>query len=170
MPTLSNSDIISIGSAIVSFVSLLFTIYFSTKASTAASGASKLSTGQAETSLRSAISVTRSSVRDIGVKLAEITNGKRPDQFTAEETRRLKSYQGPFNEALEDNLNAYEDACAKYVDDKIDKERFKKSYIREIQNLCEAKPDNPVHQLLNPADSCKFKCVWKVYREWHHHE
>ena len=39
--------------------------------------------------------------------------------------------------ALEDWLNAYDDACAKYIDGKIDRERFKKLYFEEIKNCVE---------------------------------
>lgn len=167
---MSARDWIAFGSAIVSVLSLLATIFFASRASSAAKSASNTAMGQAETALRTAITVTRQAVRDIGLQIGSFVNGRRRDQLKADEKRRLEAYERPFNEALEDNLNAYEEACSKYIDNKIDRERFRKSYHREIQNLCEAKEENSMYEFLHPADTCRFQCIWTVYREWFHHE
>lgn len=164
------SDCISLASAAISLVSLVVTIWFSKVASATAKVASDTSVGQAETALRMAISETRTAVREIGLKIAEFMVGRRRDQLNAEDTRRLQAFNGPFLEAVEDNLNAYEDACAKYLDGKIDKQRFKKMYVREIQNLCETKPDNAIHSFLHPEVACRFQAIWRVYKEWFHLE
>ena len=39
----------------------------------------------------------------------------------------------------EDFLNAYDEACQKYLDKKIDEDRFKKSYFNEIQSIVKDK-------------------------------
>jgi len=104
------------------------------------------------------------------MRIHTFLDGRRRDQLNAEDKRKLAAFEGPFKEALEDNLNAYEDACGKYRDNKIDKTRFTNMYIREVQNLCECDSENPVHGLMHPQASCKFEAIWTVYQEWHRHE
>ena len=96
-------------------------------------------------------------------------DGRRSDELKAQDKRRLEILEKAFRSAVEDNLNAYEDACAKYVDGKIDKERFKKSYISEVQRLC-AEKTSVITDLMHPDTTSKFQAIWKVYREWHIHE
>ena len=40
-----------------------------------------------------------------------------------------------YESTKEEFLNAYDEACQKYLDGKVDKERFKKSYFIEIQSI-----------------------------------
>ena len=68
--------------------------------------------------------------------------------------------------ALEDVLNAYDEACAKYIDKKVDTERFKKLYVTEIRNLVE---DNNTKSYYVMPQS-KFQATVKVYREWNNLE
>ncbi|HGH0940077.1 TPA: hypothetical protein ACJHI9_003534 [Yersinia enterocolitica] len=37
---------------------------------------------------------------------------------------------------IESVLNSYDIACQRYIDDKLDKERFKKTYADRIKNVC----------------------------------
>jgi hypothetical protein len=161
---------IALGAAGVSVLSLIATVFFAAAAGRAAHLASSINMGQAETALRSAITATRQPVRQLAVEIASLLDGRRSDQLSAEEKRRLNGYELPFNEAVEDNLNAYETACAHYIDNKIDRQRFHRLYVREIQNLCECDGENPVHAFIHPEGSSKFQAIWKVYREWHHLE
>ena len=160
---------ISLVCAVVSVLSLLATVGFAILAGRSASRAESITMGEAETSLRSAISSTRQRVEDLSVQIGVALDGKRPDEFTAKDRRRLETLEKAFRSAVEDNLNAYEDACAKYVDRKIDTERFKKSYVSEIQRLC-AEKTSVITDLMHPDTTSKFQAIWKVYREWHIHE
>ena len=63
---------------------------------------------------------------------------------------------------FEDYLNAYDEACAKYIDNKIDKQRFKKMYFEEIKNLVEDK--NGKEKI--DTDTTRFRAIRKVYKEW----
>ena len=71
-------------------------------------------------------------------------------------------YQKMFDAAQEDLRNAYEEACSRYLDEKVDKERFKRMYYSEIQNLVENK------EQIEHFDTVKsrYKCILKVYKEW----
>lgn len=67
---------------------------------------------------------------------------------------------------FEDYLNAYDEACAKYIDNKIDKVRFKKMYVDEIKNLVECK--NGKEKI--DTDTTRFRAIRKVYNEWNNLE
>ncbi|MDR2569884.1 MAG: hypothetical protein LBD23_06250, partial [Oscillospiraceae bacterium] len=72
-----------------------------------------------------------------------IENSKRPVQEwyakyveCAADNKDLKdAYKKNYWVAIETNLNAYDEACAKYKDGKIDQVRFQKTYQAEIRNL-----------------------------------
>lgn len=67
--------------------------------------------------------------------------------------------------AIEENLNAYEEACAKYNDGKIDKERFKKMYFTEIRNLVKS---NSYASYFGAGS--EYTAILKVYNEWNNLE
>ena len=87
-------------------------------------------------------------------------------QHDESEKNMLASYSKHFDLAIENNLNAYEEACAKYLDNKVDKVRFKKTYISEIRQVVE----NVELKKYFDAVSSKYKAILKVYYEWENHE
>lgn len=62
----------------------------------------------------------------------------------------------------ENYRNAYEDACAKYLDGKVDKTRFKKLYQKEIRQLVEEQPHCEFYKNLQTP----YASTAKVYRLW----
>lgn len=62
----------------------------------------------------------------------------------------------------EDLLNAYEEACQKYLDAKVDKKRFKKSYSKELQKLVADK--NFIGKY--DSKSTQYEATVKVYEKW----
>jgi hypothetical protein len=64
--------------------------------------------------------------------------------------------------ALEDVCNAYDEACAKYLDNKVDKERFKKLYVDEIRQWVTNKNYIDKYRELDT----KFRATVKVFKEW----
>jgi len=66
---------------------------------------------------------------------------------------------------LQEVLNSYEVACMKYLDDKIDKERFRKTYIKEITELFNTSAYN---ELLSATNS--YQAIKKVNEEWNNLE
>jgi len=167
---------IALGSAIVSVLSLITTVFFAVRAGnsanrsqSSATQAQHVAVGSAETTLRSAISTTRQRFGDLSVQLAEVVDGRRPDQLNARDRRRMETLEKALRSAVEDNLNAYEDACGKYLDGKIDKTRFKKTYNSEIQNLYTGEK-SMIADLMLPDATSNFQAIWKVYKEWYIHE
>lgn len=66
---------------------------------------------------------------------------------------------------LQEVLNSYEIACMKYLDDKVDKDRFKKTYIKEITDLFKTES---YKKLLDETNS--FQAIKKVNNEWNNLE
>lgn len=64
---------------------------------------------------------------------------------------------------IEEALNCYEVLCQKYLDDKADKERFKKAYKNEIANLFSS---NSLYKERLDGQSSPYKAIKKVYEEW----
>lgn len=68
---------------------------------------------------------------------------------------------------IEEALNCYEVLCQKYLDDKADKDRFKKTYRNEIANLFSS---NSIYREQLDRQSSPYKAIKKVYEEWENHE
>ena len=84
-------------------------------------------------------------------------------QFKNDEDELCKAM---LESALEGVLNAYDEACAKYLDGKVDKERFKKLYHDEIRQLVD--DASTKEKYIEPQT--KFHATVKVYTEWNNLE
>lgn len=111
-----------------------------------------LTKGQVEMQIRDMISTAKWRYADLGVRLSTETKN---DTLVASATA-----------ALEDVLNAYDEACAKYIDNKVDKERFKKLYATEIRNIVE--DINTKKYYVMPQS--KYQATVKVYDKWNNLE
>lgn len=136
------SDWIAIGISVLAFGFSLFSFFRS----------NALTKGQVEMQIREMISSAKWRYADLGIQL---TNDTENVTLAASTTA-----------ALEDVLNAYDEACAKYIDNKVDKERFKKLYVTEIRNLVE--DENTKQYYVMPQS--RFQATVKVYRKWNNLE
>lgn len=136
------TDWIAIIISIIAFGFSLFSFFKS----------NSLTKGQVEMQIRDMISSAKWRYADLGIQLSK------DDKNTA--------LVASTKAALEDVLNAYDEACAKYIDKKVDKERFKKLYVTEIRNLVE---DNNTKDYYVMPQS-KFQATVKVYNEWNNLE
>lgn len=119
-----------------------------------ANSAHKIAQGQIELNIHQLLNQTKKDVMDITIVIAEKCSNDDQD-MKAVLTQAL-------NTANERNLNAYEEACAKYLDNKVDKERFRKNYHIEIRQLVEdANNKNKFDATTSP-----YKAILKVYKEW----
>lgn len=105
----------------------------------------KISYGQSELSIRESITLAKNKVAE-AIKNTTDNN--------------------PYNNqivkfAIEELLNSYEEACAKYIDKKIDKKRFKKMYNDEIKNIVESNELKKYFQF-----GSKYEAIKKVYNKW----
>lgn len=119
----------------------------------------KISQGQAETQMRELIMNAKWELNESSEKLVKA-------KINTENNTLCNVYQQLFDVAQEDLRNAYEEACSRYLDEKIDKERFKRMYLVEIRNLVENKDQE---EYFHPSKS-RYKCILKVYDEWNNLE
>ena len=145
--------IIALCALIVSIIS----IYKSNKASETANKLNKdaniLTQGQVEIQIREMISAAKSRYIDVGCRFANNDSDK--------------SLLKPIVAAVEEEVcNAYDEACMKYLDNKVDIERFKKNYFNEIKNLVE--DENTREKYIEPQT--KFHATVEVYKKWNNLE
>ena len=67
-----------------------------------------------------------------------------------------------YESAKQDYLNSYEEACSKYIDNKVDQNRFYKTYSTEIKNIVEKDPYKSVFD----SFSSVYTAIKKVYEKW----
>jgi len=145
------TSIIAGVSATIAVIAIIISKKATKKANEIAETQSKTSQGQIELQINQMISQTQRDVVDSSLRL-------NPDKPEFKELA--------FNVAVELNLNAYDEACSKYIDNKIDKERFKRNYYTSIGKLIE----NPnTKAKIEPMDS-PYRCIKQVYEEWYNLE
>ena len=133
------TTILSIIALFVSLISLIFSKINMNRVE-------KIYCGQTELSIREAITSARNRITDILLD-PNVSNNNYTDQL-------MKS-------ATEELLNSYEEACSKYLDKKVDKKRFKKTYFDEIKNVVEYDGFKEYFKF-----GAKYDSIKKVYTEW----
>lgn len=133
------ATVISIISIIIALFALIFTKINSNKIE-------KIYYGQIEISIRETITNAKNRITDI-----LLNSNEENSQYT---NQCIKV-------SIEQLLNTYEEACSKYIDSKIDKKRFKKTYIDEIKNIIES---NDFKEYFHFGS--KYDAIKKVYNEW----
>lgn len=131
--------ILSIISTCISFFTLIFTVYNSTKMK-------KISYGGVESSLRNLVSTAKDKYKACIMSASET-----PSEMKEQEIRYLK----------EEILNAYEEACSKYLSGKVDKKTFYQTYFDEIKSIVESDEFKEYFQFAS-----KYEAIKKVYCKW----
>lgn len=121
--------------------------------------ATTLSFASIELAIKEQITSTKTRVSDIGMQIYPLTA---KEKRTPTDERHLEALKISLEAAIENNLNAYEEACAKYLDKKVDRKRFEKSYRVEIRQLVE---DKNLGKRFDGVTS-RYKAILKVYRMW----
>lgn len=149
------SNTLSIISTILSALAFLFSIYtfvknkkLTQRTNESSEIQAKTGQGQLEIQLRELINAASHEITYYGVELE-----KNPTSNIL-----IRSFES----AEEQYRNAYEEACSKYLDGKIDKERFEKMYLIEIQNLV-TNTDQKIHY---DATQSHYRCTLAVYNQW----
>ena len=133
----------------VAIISSLIAIY---RAEEASKKSNETAMGQTQVEIRSLIESTRKDLAEANVKYIRHA---RPDEFN--EALRMAQ-----KAAIERHLNAYDEACAKYLENKVDRESFKRLYRTEIKNLVESSVTSE-YIMKNETD---YQDIRKVYAEW----
>ena len=142
------SVIISIFSFIISIVNVFMYIKITSQYNNMVSIQTLTAQGAFETQIRSLISDDTKEITHYAVELQHDPKNSILQQayFTAEEQYR----------------NAYEEACGKYIDGKIDKIRFEKLYKQEIYKLV-----NDTNQKnFYATNQSTYASTISVYKEW----
>lgn len=113
----------------------------------------KIQEGQIELEMANQISSAKKYIDNIELSIASMHDEKTQKAIL----------QKKLNFAIEEVLNAYENICQKYIDNKTDKNRFAKTYKREIANLFSK--DSIFREKLD-VQSSPYKAIKKVYDEW----
>lgn len=125
----------------------------------------KITQGEIEFQMANLIKDSETRFADVSLQLIEykdlLERKKKKEDEILEDTVYKFKYK-LVNQAIESMLNAYEEACAKYLDKKIDLDRFKRSYHKDIRNLVE----NPQFTEYFNTPSTGYKCILKVYNQW----
>jgi hypothetical protein len=159
-------------SLIVSGFSLIIAIISSYLSIRVQKIANLISAGEIEKSIRDLISQARRNMEDRSLYFMKLRMELRHETMVREDRENLMNNAievaiRTYKSAVEDWLNAYEEACAKYLDGKIDKERFYKTYRHEIKNIVEVNKDNEeMYSLIHPEGTSHYKAIWKVYKNW----
>ena len=149
-------------SLLVSIISIVYAIVAETKARTLAEINTKLANGSLELEIRVATDNANARVNEIDMKMHPLKAKKKHGSISPEEDEELTSLHKNMRAAIQGMLNIYDEACAKYLDGKVDKERFKRNYIFEIRNLLQSEG---LKQYFDPVTST-YKAIMKVYNEW----
>lgn len=160
------SALFALGSLIVAIISLVKSNRNSENSLNKSEIQNMIALGNLELSISERISNSKDKVGDITLIISPLVAKKLSNSLTKDEEATLNSQQKVLESAIENNINAYEDACSKYLDGRIDRIRFKKSYHTEIRQLVESKK---LETYFNPLTS-KFKALLKVYDEWNNLE
>lgn len=137
-------------------------LYVSAKAS---SRSEALQHASVEIEVRASIDVSRARVEDLSITHSPLL-AKDKATLTAEEATYIDIVRKVFDSAIENNVNAYENACQKYVDKKIDRVRFKKAYQTEIRQLVESS----AHKRFFDGVTSRYKAILLVYGHWENKE
>lgn len=140
--------IISVVALIVSAINVLFYIILQGKYNKMTKIQMLTAQGAIETQVRNSISDATKEVLHYTLEVQKDPNNKIIQQayFSAEEMYR----------------NAYEDACGKYNDGKIDLERFEKMYKQEIYKLV----NDPQQKEFYATNQTPYATTVSVYKKW----
>jgi hypothetical protein len=162
---LSNSDWIAVASAIISVIALLISVRFAKRAEEASRSANAVASGEAETNLRAAIRGADQWLQQCNIQIVTLQKARTPDELSSDERSIYDAWLTTYDKAAQQLLGSYDEACARFLDGKIDGERFLKSYRAEIRDLCE-KQRGTIHKLLHPKEFSNYKAIWSVYVRW----
>ena len=138
----------------ISVIGLALSVWSTIKARSA----HKIAQGQIELNIHQLLTQAKKDEMEISILIAEKCSNDNSEMKTI--------ILSALDTAVERTLNAYEEACAKYLDGKVDKERFKKNYHIEIRQLVE----NKNHKKHFDSTTSAYKAILKVYKEWNDFE
>ena len=153
---------ISVLSLLVAVISLIMSAASNAKANRLQHESVRLASAMVETEIRATIAEETTHVNEVAMKLTPLLSKQKTGKMKEREEHELQALRKNWKAAVQGMLNAYEEACTKYLDRKIDRDRFKATYHVEIRNLLEAEHLKEFFD----AHTSRYKAIIKVYDEW----
>lgn len=154
--------IVSILSLLVAIGAAIFARSSSLQANKISAENLSLTHGMLELELRNSVENSKTKLTDLAVVMAPLKAKEDKGNISEEDKATLDIHSKSLTSCIQTMLNVYEDACTKYIDSKVDKERFKKSFHIEVRNLLEREE---MKEYFDPLTS-RYKAILKVYDEW----
>lgn len=151
---------------IISIISLFLAIISISSSIKLGKENTRLSNGMISLSVSKPISDAVARLNDIGIKMNPLRAKKDAGTIIEAEGYELNALSENAKVAIQEMLNSYEEGCALYIDNKLDKIRFKKSYQVAIRNLLE----NNELRIYFDSTTSMYKAILKVYNEWEDQE
>jgi len=151
--------ILSCLTLIVSILAICISISANSKSKENADENTRIANGTIELQIRNMISDSRRHLTSCIHELVALKKNNENQELT-------ENVQAIYESAKQDYLNSYEEACSKYLDNKVDKTRFKKTYSIEIRNIVEKEP----FKFVFDSFSSTYTAIKKVYEEWNNLE
>ncbi len=145
-------------SIVISIFAIIISINANRKSNETAKENTRIANGSLELQIREMISESRRYLTNAIHELVLIETDTTKSQN--EELNNTINQQ--YESAKQDYLNSYEEACAKYIDKKVDTKRFKKTYYIEIQNIVTKEPFKSTFD----SFSSTYTAIKRVYDEW----
>jgi hypothetical protein len=120
-------------------------------------------TGDSEIAILQHINQAQLRAGDWFVKVSDLEACTPDGKATSDQARQLQALKAAHEEAVEGLLNSYELACSLYLDNRIDKDRFRRLHQDDIRRLYEFA--NPYNKRLHPANS-RYRAIRAVFEEW----
>lgn len=156
------SDVLSFLSLFVSIVAIFFAKKASNQSNKIAEENLKLQHGMVEMEISRFIEDAKSKINEISVVMTPFCAKEKSGNISKEESLILDSYRKNIDAATQTLINCYDSACSRYIDGKLDKVRFKKTYKIEIIQLVKEKD---LEKYFHPLTS-SYKPILEVYSEW----
>ena len=153
---------IEIGTLIISLCSLLIAIFSFFWAQSSNSKSHLNAQGMIELEIYSKIDEAENRIADFSITMNPLIAKEKIDSLTAVEKESLKLFRTTLKAKEQTMLNAYDTACTKYRDNKVDRSRFKKDFQTRIRNLMNDK--NMSKYLENHASP--YQAIIKVFHDW----
>jgi hypothetical protein len=133
------------------------------EARTTAEMAANRLAGESEIAILYHIYQARLRAGDLFVKVSELEEWKADARAAPEQVRHLNGLRAAHEEAVDGLLNSFELACSLYLDNRIDRDRFRRLHQDDIRRLYEF--PNPYNKRLHPANS-RYRALRAVFEEW----
>lgn len=156
------SDVISAISMIVSVGAVYFAKASSKKANLIAQENLNLQNAMVENGISQSIEDAKAKINEVSLVMVPLVVKEDIGNLSVEDAANLVLFRKIMDSAVQSLVNHYDSACSKYIDGKVDRVRFRRSYKTEIRQLVERED---LQEYFHPVTTT-YKPILMVYKEW----